>query len=97
MLVYIVTVRLKESRTLRMKQEYGLQQLKKRAGEDWKTSKYVFAISGIQAFLYRVRHFIETALHNVGKICQIGRELNLTSDNFCIAEEPDKYVSAERY
>lgn len=48
-----LTLRIKEARDIKAKQEYGLEKLKERAGPEWKSSKYVYAISGIQAFLNR--------------------------------------------
>ena len=78
-LVYVLTVRLKEGRLLKKKQEYGLMKLKEKAGPDWHTSKFVFAISSVQAFLYRVKVFIKRTLTNIDSLCHIGSQLNGTN------------------
>ena len=63
-------------RDLKKKQEFGLDKLKGRAGSLWKESKYICAISGIQAFLYRVKQFIKTTLGNIGNLCELGAKIN---------------------
>ena len=78
-LVYVLTLRLKEGRSLKLKQEYGLLKLKEKAGPDWQTSKFIFAISAVQAFLYRVKVFIKRTLTNIDNLCYIGSKLNGTN------------------
>ena len=90
-LIYLLTVRLKKVRDLKTKQEFGLEKLKERAGSLWKESKYIYAISGIQAFLYRVRQFIKTTLGNIGNLCELGAKLSEQDNNFCAHElDPSK-------
>ena len=75
MLITILFHRIKDARNLQVKQLYGLEKLKERAGPEWKTSKYVFAISGIQAFIYRVKDFIRRTLCVIGLLCNIGSNM----------------------
>ena len=37
-LIFLLTVRIKDCRTLKSKQEYGQEKLRERAGPDWKSS-----------------------------------------------------------
>ena len=88
-LVFLLTVRLKEGRTLKSKQEYGLEKLKERAGPDWKKSKYLFAISGVQAFLFRVKQFLDKTLNNISNLCKLGSAMNMKSFQYCSGEYLD--------
>ena len=85
-LIYLLTVRLKEVRDLKNKQEFGLEKLKERAGSLWKESKYIYAISGIQAFLYKVRQCIKTTLGNIGNLCELGASISEQGYNFCVID-----------
>lgn len=96
-LIFLLTLRLKEGRHLKKKQEFGLEKLKERAGSEWKTSKYVYAISGIQAFLYRVRQFIQVTLSNIGKLCEIGSEINEKQSDFRVSGEVDPTVQQNMF
>ncbi|XP_053397710.1 uncharacterized protein LOC128556471 [Mercenaria mercenaria] len=89
-LLLVLTLKLKEARTLKRKQEYGLEKLKERAGPEWKTSKYIFAISSIQAFLYRVKHFISRALLNIDNLCEKASALADSKSYIAKTIEPSK-------
>ena len=88
-LIYILTNRIKDGRILKQKQEYGLEKLKERAGTEWRKSKFVFAISGIQTFLFRVKHFLDVTLRNIDRLCKIGSEFNRKSSIFCSGDKLD--------
>ena len=88
-LIFLLTFRIKDCRTLKSKQEYGLEKLRERSGPDWKSSKYVFAISGVQAFLFRAKQFFDKTLNNITKLCKLGSAMIMKSFNYCTGDYLD--------
>ena len=91
-LIFLLTVRIEDGRALKSKQEYGLEKLKERAGPDWKMSKFVFAISGVQAFLFRVQHFLDKTVNNISKLCKLGSAMNMKSFQYCSGDYVDPFT-----
>ena len=67
----IISKRLQEARELKKNQEFGLSRFKTLGGEKWKESKYVYAISGLQASLYEIKEYIRRALGVVKQVCRL--------------------------
>ena len=66
----VISGRLKDSRELKTRQEYGLSHFKSLGGEKWKESKYVYAISGLQASIYQLNDYIRQALEINKCLCK---------------------------
>ena len=66
----IISKRLQEARQLKKNQEFGLCRFKTLGGEKWKESKYIYAISGLQASLFEIKEYITHALGVIKHICR---------------------------
>ncbi|KAK3085496.1 hypothetical protein FSP39_004241 [Pinctada imbricata] len=70
-IILILSTRIQKCRDLKNRQEYGLQKFLNLGGTNWRDSKYVYAISSLQASLYQIRQFIKNALDEISNICRI--------------------------
>ncbi|CAC5409745.1 unnamed protein product [Mytilus coruscus] len=61
-IIKIVSHRIKDLRALLQKQKFALNKFFKDAGDDWRNSKYVFAISSIQTMIYQIKSVIKRLL-----------------------------------
>ena len=69
-IVLIVSERIKDLRMLFIKQKLALNKFHKEAGDDWRNSRFVYAISSIQAQAYQVRQMIKELLDvNKSLVC----------------------------
>ena len=66
-----ITYRIRDIREMKVKKLIAVESLKKSAGENWKQSKYVYAISSIQTYLYRANECIADLLRTVDGFAQI--------------------------
>ena len=85
----VISTRLKESRELKKNQEYGLSHFKSLGGENWKESKYVYAISGLQASIYQLKDYIEEALKLIIGFCRCIAALEGASSTFAESKTID--------
>ena len=69
--VSLLSNTIKEGRQLVLKQVFGLNKFKGMAGENWKESRYVYVISGLQASLFQLREFMCDALETIGSILSL--------------------------
>ena len=60
-----ISARIKESRNLIFKQTLGLNKFINIAGENWRESRYVYVISGLQASLFQLKEFLQTSLNSI--------------------------------
>ena len=63
--VQILGTRLQECRELPCRQRMGMEKFKSMAGPNWKESRYVYVISGLQASLYQIQEFISDTLNAI--------------------------------
>ena len=61
-LVKVVSGRIKDLRELYMKQNLALKKFMREGGDEWRNSKYVYAISSIQVQLYQIRAVVRRLL-----------------------------------
>ena len=62
-------------RNIALNQGLALEKLKKLAGEEWRKSKYVYAISSIQPTMYQVKTTIAKTLQTIQKLLENGAAL----------------------
>lgn len=60
-----ISSRLQDTRDLVVRQTFGLNKFKGMGGDNWKESRYVYVISGLQASLYRLSEFSRNALTTI--------------------------------
>ena len=60
--VILVSGRVKDLRLLFQKQKLALKKFQKEAGEDWRNSKYVYAISSVQSMIYQIQTIVRRLL-----------------------------------
>ena len=78
----------KTLRSIQLKQNFALTKFKKLAGENWKSSKYVYAISSIQATLHKVKDVLEKLINCNKKLMEFGAKLQ-GSINFITGDKVD--------
>ena len=80
--IHIVSIRIKDLRMLLMKQKLALSKFEKEAGDDWRNSRYVYAISSIQAQIYQVRNVVRQLLDVNNEVLSLGASVRNTSHSF---------------
>ena len=89
--VLILSNRIKDLRVLYMKQRLALKRFHKEAGEDWRTSKYVYAISSVQALMFQIQSIVKRCLDTNELMLKIGATINKADVCFSSASEIDTY------
>ena len=67
--------RIKDGREMQFKQKLGLNKFKSMAGERWQDSRYVYVISSLQASLFQLKEFIQSALSAIGMMGMFASQL----------------------
>lgn len=80
--IHIVSIRIKDLRMLLMKQKLALSKFEKEAGDDWRNSRYMYAISSIQAQIYQVRNVVRQLLEVNNEVLSLGDSVRSTSHSF---------------
>ena len=70
--VLTLSCRIRDLRNIQLKQEMALEKFKKLAGEDWRKSKYIWAISSVKAMVHQIQTAITKCLKTIQKIMEIG-------------------------
>lgn len=70
-----VSSRIADMRKLIVKQMFALKKFYNEAGNDWRSSKFVYAISSIQAHIYQIRAVIQKMLQVNDSLLEIGSRL----------------------
>jgi hypothetical protein len=91
-IVNIVSLRIKDLRHLFQNQKAALRKFEKEAGDDWRTSKYVYAISSIQAVIYQIRVLVKRLLSTNDSLLKLGSRLQLSFANFCEEKTLDAFT-----
>lgn len=60
-----LSFRIQESRLLMSRQQFGLNKFMAIAGNNWRESRYVHVISGLQASLFQHKEFIKNSLNDI--------------------------------
>lgn len=90
-IVTFVSSRLKDLRHLVLKQQFALQKFLKEGGPDWRNSKYVYAISSIQAQLFQLQSSVKKLLCVNNSLLSIGASINGASDKYTSALTVDLF------
>ena len=61
-IVQLTSNRIKDLRILFQKQKMALKKFQKEAGEDWRNTRYVYAISSVQAMIYQIQVIVKRLL-----------------------------------
>lgn len=89
--ILMVTNRLKDLRVLFQNQKISLNNFSKKAGEDWRKSKYVFAISSIQTRIYQIKSVVKRLLDVNDALLQEGSSLQDSTQAFTSNDSLDIY------
>ena len=80
--VLMISTRIKDLRKLYQSQTFMMKKFLKAAGNYWRKSKYLYAISGIHAVLHPIRQCVQTLLDANGKLLGMGATLQNKSESF---------------
>ncbi|CAC5373180.1 SLC5A6 [Mytilus coruscus] len=92
-IVSIVSIRIKELRLLFQNQSFALRRFHKEAGDDWRTSRYVYAISSVQAVIYQIKSIVRRLLKTNNMIFEFVARIN----NSNTEDLPEGLLSDTRY
>ena len=67
---------------------------RKLGGDDWKNSKYVYAISSIQASQYQLREVVTKLLKVIDDIMEAGADMCMSGD-YMKSSEVESWLSTE--
>jgi hypothetical protein len=73
-----MSIHIKELRQTGLKQTFGLKKCKTQADQDWRNSKFVFAISSIHAHLHHIKQCVRRLLQCNLHLMQISDKLKIT-------------------
>ncbi|VDI46739.1 Hypothetical predicted protein [Mytilus galloprovincialis] len=90
-IVRIVSLRIKDLRELFQNQNFALKKFYKEAGEDWRTSRYVYAISSIQALMFQIKSVLKRLLETNNMIFNEITILCQSSKSFLRGTNTDMY------
>lgn len=78
--IKVISERIKYLRVLFQKQQLALKKILKEEGTDWKNSKYVYAISSVQAQMFQIRNVVKKLLDGNNVLLFLGSSINGRSD-----------------
>ncbi|CAC5410294.1 unnamed protein product [Mytilus coruscus] len=81
-IVLITSYRIKDLRLLFMKQKLALSKFHKEVGDDWRSSRFVYAISSTQAQIYQVRQMVKELLDVNNSLICVGASVRKQADVF---------------
>ena len=90
-MVLLISNRIKDLRQLYVKQTLALKKFSKEAGEDWRNSKFVYAISSVQLMIHQIKSLIKRLLEANDALIHIGATLNGTMNDFVTSKVTDTY------
>ena len=80
--ILLLSNRMKECRELKFRQEYGLQKFMSLGGSDWRNSKYIYAISSLQASIFQLKQQIDNTHREVFLLCRATSSLQSPVNDF---------------
>lgn len=95
--IKMVSLRIKDLRMLYVNQTKHLKRFMKQGGQNWKTTKYVYAISSIQALLHQIRSVAKKLLDINTSLLLIGSNVNNTLNLFSQSDKVDVYSQSNLY
>jgi hypothetical protein len=87
--VNTISLRLAETRDLAVRQTFGLNKFKRMGGDNWKDSRYVYVISGLQASLYRLGEFSRDALTTIGNLLSLSSNIQRSISPYVLENRLD--------
>jgi hypothetical protein len=75
-IVRIVSFRIKHLRFLLVNQQLALNKIYKEAGDDWRTSRFVYAISSVQSMIYQIKAIVKRLLEINNTLLEEGTSIN---------------------
>ena len=91
-IVKIISYRIKDLRLLYQRQKLSLKKFYKEAGDDWRKSRYVFAISSIQSMIFQIKAIITRLLSSNDSLLREGATLCERTDSFANGLTVDCYA-----
>lgn len=87
--VQTISSRLQDTRDLVVRQTFGLNKFKGMGGDNWKESRYVYVISGLQASLYRLSEFSREALTTIGHMLSYSNYIQQSISPYAVDNQVD--------
>ena len=90
-IVRIASFRIKELRFLLVNQQLALKNIYKEAGDDWRTSRFVYAISSVQSMIYQIKAIVKRLLEINNTLLEEGTSINSSNGTFVNGKSVDCY------
>ena len=90
-MVRIISSRTKDLRLLYQNQKFALTKFHKEAGEDWRKSRFIYAISSVQSIMYQTKSVLKRLLEMNNMLLQEVAVSCNSCDSFSFASEIDQY------
>jgi len=90
-IVRIVSFRIKDLRFLLVNQQLALKNFYKEAGDDWRTSRFVYAISSVQSMIYQIKAIVKRLLEINNTLLEEGTSINSSNGTFVNGKSVDCY------
>ena len=90
-IVRIISSRTKDLRLLYQNQKFALTTFHKEAGEDWRKSRFIYAISSVQSIMYQTKSVLKRLLEMNNMLLQEVAVSCNSCDSFSFASEIDQY------
>jgi hypothetical protein len=91
----MISLRIKDLRHTECTKKASLKKLKDLGGPDWRQSKYVYVISGLQASLFEISETIKSSLDATDRLGSLCAGLNGVS--YCLGSEPIDVKHQDNY
>ncbi|XP_076094128.1 uncharacterized protein LOC143064860 [Mytilus galloprovincialis] len=91
-IIKIVSFRLKDLRKLLVSQQLALRKFRQEAGDNWRSSRFVYAISSVQASIYQLKAIVKRLLDANNCLLKEGSNLVDSCGVFVVGNELDVYA-----
>lgn len=91
-IIQLISTRIKDLRFLFQKQKLALQKFQREAGEDWRNSRFVYAISSVQAMIYQIQIIVKRLLSINNSLLQLGAYVQNSSQMFIDGCKVDSFT-----
>lgn len=88
----LVSCRIKDLRILFKKQTLALRKFQKEAGDNWRTSRYVYAISSVQAMIFQIQVIVKRLLDVNNSLLKTGACLQSSQNMFVERNSIDSFT-----
>ena len=93
-IIKIVSYRIKDLRILFLSQTMALKKFFKEAGDDWRTSRLVYAISSVQATIYQIKAIVKRLLQINNSLLHQATAINKTENSFKLGKSVDAFAQS---